>query len=80
MFQPLAQKTSHFSAHTVRVCVDQRTDISVNNLVSQFNIYFILKKDGFAPPEDGVVDSEGVELADENGQQSLVAGNDEEEF
>jgi len=36
--------------------------------------------DGFAPPEDGVVDSEGVELADENGQQALVAGNDEEEF
>lgn len=37
--------------------------------------------DGFAPPEDGVVDSEGIELADENGhQQGLVAGNDEEEF
>ena len=51
----------------------------VDNINNSDNMSY-LKQDGFAPPEDGVVDSEGVELADENGQQALVAGNDEEEF
>jgi len=43
------------------------------------NIFWIILKEGFAPPEDGVVDGETIEYV-QGDENALVAGGDEEEF
>ena len=40
----------------------------------------IILKEGFAPPEDGVVENDTIEFVQADENVALVAGGDEEEF